>query len=253
MTTVPLYNLNILVTRPTERAAILADLLDQAGANAVLYPVITIADCDDTERIQAQLQNLSKYDLAIFISPAAVSKTLTLIHQFPENLKVAAIGSSTCQVLIKHHIQVDIKPDGHSSEALLEHPALQTEHIHNKNIIILRGQGGREYLAETLRQRGANITYAEVYQRIIPPGLSSLSSDQLNQLDILMITSNEGLQNLFELTEDKTTLKQIPLLVPGERAAKLATKLGFSEIIVSDNATDAATIKALIKWKKDNS
>ena len=244
----PFKDLKVLVTRPVERAQALAALLNQSGAIVTLYPVITISDCENPEQLNQQLQQLSEYDLAIFISPTAVIKSLARIESFPENLSVAAIGSSTAQTLKNFDIKIDVQSNGHNSESLLQRSALQAANIKNKRIIIIRGQGGRELLSDTLQARGAEVTYVECYRRQITPGLASLSDQQLKDLDIIMITSNEGLQNLYELTENKPLLIRTPLLVPGERTRQLAFKLGFDHVTLAENATDEASLRALASW-----
>ena len=116
----------------------------------------------------------------------------------------------------------------------------------DKSIVIFRGVGGRDLLSNTLTQRGANVIYIETYKREKNP-LASLSLEQLSHLDALTVTSNEGLQNLFDLTDDKSSLTELPIFVPGDRAQQLAKSLGFSHIIQASNATDDACLESLIK------
>ena len=103
-------------------------------------------------------------------------------------------------------------------------------------------------LGDTLVSRGARVTYAETYRRESNDSLPGLSTDQLQSLDVLTVTSNEGLQNLYDLTQHRGLLLDIPLLVPGKRSLELARNLGFSHIIVADNATDDACIRALEQY-----
>ncbi|MDH5388675.1 MAG: uroporphyrinogen-III synthase [Gammaproteobacteria bacterium] len=245
-TKLPLENISVLITRPESLANSLKQLITKAGGTAILYPVIKITPIDDSLSLRSITDNLSKFDIAIFISPTAVSITLEKIKSLPENLKLAVIGSSTETMLKKYGYQAQIIPAEFTTESLLQHLSFQQPNVATKEIIIFRGEGGRELLGNTLIQRGANITYAETYRRE-KNQLGSLNHDQLNHIDVLTVTSNEGLQNLFDLTdsESKTMLINLPLIVPGDRAHRLATQLGFKKIIQASNATDDACIQAI--------
>ena len=239
-----LKNKTILVTRPEGLATPLLQRISDAGGNAQHYPVIRICHIEQSESLNAILNNLSNFDIAIFISPTAVVKTLEIIKRLPEQLALAVIGRSTDAMLKKYGYQPQIIPEEFNSESLLQHPSLQQGKVVNSSIVIFRGIGGRDLLSDTLTERGANVIYAETYKRE-KNSLASLSQDQLSHIDALTVTSNEGLQNLFDLTDDKTLLTAIPIIVPGVRAHKLASELGFQHIIQANNATDNACLLAL--------
>ena len=244
----PLAGLKVLVTRPEELADNLALLIERAGGSPVLYPVISIEEPKNTECRSKSLKELSSFDIAIFISPTAVQKTLEHIDCLPSTLKVAAVGSSTANSLSKNNILVSIKPDGHDSESLLKHAELQPDKIAGKSIVIFRGEGGREMLGNALKSRGSHIHYAQMYRRMRKKNMPPLSIEQLNNLDILTVTSNEGLLNLVDLSENKQALLKLPLLVPSERCENLAKEMGFYEIVRSEDARDSSCIEALSSW-----
>lgn len=243
-----LHGLTVLVTRPIELAKQLAQKIKQHGGHSIIYPVISIEAPDKSSQRDQLLQQLDDFDIAIFISPTAVRKTFEHISALPPALQVVAIGSSTEKTLKQLKVTVAIKPEGHSSEALLCHEQLQTRQINGKSIVIFRGAGGREHLGNILISRGGNVCYAEMYQRVLPRNAASLTDKELNTINVITITSNEALQNLFDLTKNRALLTQNPLIVPGGRCKKLAETLGFTEIIQSDNATDTACISTLKKW-----
>lgn len=240
-----LNQLNVLVTRPQTLANKLATLIEEEGGNALLYPVISIEDIDDS---RDTLNHLANYDIGIFISPTAVRKTFQQLSALPSSLQVAAIGSSTAEVLSQHGVNISIEPDGHDSESLLQHERLQAETVGSKTIIIFRGVGGREHLANTLRERGATVDYAEVYRRARPTNVAPLSEQAISALDIITVTSNEGLQNLFDMNTHTNLLSQTPVMVPGNRSKQLAESLGFQTVVQAENATNAAYIDALKQW-----
>lgn len=243
----PLQNKTILITRPEALAGPLLQRIKDAGGIAQHYPVIRISDIEESTDLNSIINNLSTFDIAIFISPTAVQKTLDKINTLPEQLTLAVIGRSTDAMLKRQGYQAKIIPDDFNSESLLQHPSLQQDKIVDKSIVIFRGIGGRDLLSSTLTQRGAKVTYAEIYRREKNP-LTSLNHEQLARLDALTVTSNEGLQNLFDLTDDKSSLTDLPIIVPGDRAQQLAQKLGFSHIIQASNATDDACLETLIKY-----
>lgn len=244
--TLPLNNKTILVTRPEELAGPLLRRINEAGGSALHFPVMRIGDISDRAALDNIIDHLSDFDIAVFISPTAVQKTLEKIGPLPDKLTLAVIGRSTEAMLKIHHLVADIVPEGFDTESLLQHPALQPDRVAGKSVVIFRGEGGRNLLAGTLAERGAEVTFAETYRRE-KNSLNSLDQNTLLQLDALTVTSNQTLQYLYELTDEdcKSTLTTLPLIVPGSRAYALAQQLGFKCIIQADNATDDACLRAL--------
>ena len=77
------------------------------------------------------------------------------------------------------------------------------------------------------------------------PTSKPLTPQQLSSLDVITISSNEGLTNLVTLIGDANLLLKIPLIVPSPHANKLAMQYGFSHIIIAKDATDTSTVLAL--------
>ena len=156
----PLHNIGVLVTRPAHQAGHFIQLLQQAGATAIEFPAIEIDQPDNTETVQARIAQLDDYDLVIFISSNAVEYGLKFMQQAGKRLlnPVAAIGRSTASCLQRHNIAVSVQPEnGFNSEALLASKALQAAQVKGKKVLIVRGQGGLELLANSLQQRGARV------------------------------------------------------------------------------------------------
>lgn len=252
-----LQGIYIAVTRPEHQAANLCQLLEQHGAQVLRFPVIEIKQNPTTEFFSI-IKHLSEYDMAVFISANAVSIALNIIRSngdWPNSLKIAAVGLATAKALENSGKTVNIFPkERFNSEALLALDAMQD--VTGKKIVIFRGHGGRDLLADTLINRGATVDYAECYQRIKPninvaPLLQALRDQKL---DIIVVTSNEGLSNLYEMVGEsgRKPLLNTPLLVVGERATKLAKHLQFhNDIIVAERASDDSLLSALSKWRKN--
>jgi len=240
----PLQYVKVLVTRPQQRASGLCQMIEQAGGSALQFAAIEITEPADLQSREYARDHISEFALAIFISPTAVEKTFEFLTALPAGIRISAIGSRTTRALEAMGLSVDIIPDGHDSESLLEHPQLQAGEISGKKIVIFRGEGGRELLGNTLQSRGAEVFYADMYRRS-PPTSASQLSQYLAEADIVAVSSNQGLQNLYDLATDKNSLTRHALVVPGERSFTLAKALGFSNIIIAENATDEACMNAL--------
>ena len=144
----------IVVTRPIEQAKKLVALLENANATPILFPLIEITALADYTAFNAVLTQLPDIDLAIFISTNAVQNAMPrLVQQYPilpKALQFAAIGPTTAAELQNYGVQHVIKPtERFDSEALLALPQMQQ--MSGKNVMIFRGVGGREVLADTLR------------------------------------------------------------------------------------------------------
>lgn len=252
-----LTGVTVLVTRPAHQAQHLCELIEAAGGVALRFPVIAIAPPADPRAAAAIASHLDEYDIVIFISANAVEHGLPLIRQaydeLPARPRLAAIGAATARCLEQAWRQPDIIPaHGHDSEALLALPALRA--VSGKRIAIFRGAGGRELLGDTLRQRGARVDYADVYQRAKPRAqdLPLLRAGARGKIDVIVVTSNEGIENLLELTGEgaRTTLLQTPLALLSTRGATLAAARGFTgPLLVAAEATDAGLIDAIRRWR----
>lgn len=251
-----LNGIGVLVTRPAHQAGPLCDLITAAGGKPICFPTLAIRDTSDSPAVNTLLARLSDYQLAIFISPNAVRYGLAAITRhggLPPGLRLATVGNASAIALQRELGRLpDIVPkDNYDSEALLALPALQQ--IYGHHILILRGEGGRELLAETLRQRGASVDYAEVYRRERPEPCSA-EQDWLEKADIITITSSEALQNLIAMTpaELRPRLLGKPLVVISKRTAQLAEELGFHHSpILTSRAGDDAILKAICDWARN--
>lgn len=247
-----LNGLTILVTRPEHQAEPLCRLIESAGGQALRLPALTIHGNDDDPALRQRLSHLSDYQIAIFISPNAVTFGLDAIERsggLLDSLLIATVGKGSSNALTQRlGREPDLVPQGSfDSEALLALEPLQ--HVSGKRVVIFRGNGGRELLAETLRLRGARVDYAEVYRREPPP--PPANTEWLEKADIITLTSSEALHNLVVMTPTaaRDTLYHKPLVVISERCAQLARQLGFRQaVLMTPQAGDEAIIATLIKW-----
>jgi len=259
MPDLPLLKTGVLVTRPAHQADGLCAALEQLGARCIRFPVMEISTPADNSNLNDIIAHLDDYDLAVFISPNAVEKAIAAIssqREMPENLHLAAVGRTSAKTLDKAGYSPDIFPKTRfNSEALLEMPQMQN--VKGQRIVIFRGEGGRELLAETLKQRGAEVDYAECYRRTLPDANTSslMRHWARGEISIITVTSNEGLRNLFDLVGQlgRKWLLGTPLVVISERGREEAQALGFkNQILVADNASDNDITQAVLQWKQAN-
>jgi uroporphyrinogen-III synthase len=227
----------IVVTRPAAQARQLAGLILAAGGNPVLFPVLEILDASDLQPLHALIDRLDEFDMAIFISPSAVNKAMNLItarRSLPSRLRIAAIGRGSTRELKHFGVSEVIAPTRKfDSEALLELPELAA--VADKRVVIFRGDGGRELLGDTLVARGAVLEYAECYRRGKPKSDAAplLKAWARNELHAIVVTSSEGLRNLFDIVGKlgQAWLRKTPVFVTHAQIASTARELGLAVIV----------------------
>lgn len=238
----------ILVTRPARQAEHLCGLIEQYGGVPLRFPTLEIIESNPEPR---DLQAAFTSDWLIFTSTNAVDFALKAFGGKMPGLckpRIAAVGQATATALQESGWQVDCAPaTEYNSEGLLAEAAMQA--VSGMRCVIVRGVGGREKLAESLRKRGAEPAYLEVYKRCRPDKDSTVLAACLasGNLAAATITSDEALQNLLEMLdcEAQVLIKELPLIVVSERIGLTAEQLGFKRIAVSRQPRDEAILETL--------
>ncbi|MBW7984503.1 uroporphyrinogen-III synthase [Enterobacillus tribolii] len=245
--------MSILVTRPSPSGEQLVSRLTALGRVAYHAPLIDFSPGSQLEHVPGLIAALRQDDLVFALSQHAVRYAHASMQRsgqgWPDTLRYFAIGRTTALRL--HTISgrdVEFPPPPEISEALLQLPALQN--VAGRRALLLRGNGGRELLAETLEQRGATVTLCECYQRspIHYNGAEQSAHWQRQQISTLVITSGEMLQQLYDLVPEHDRLAwllQCRLIIVSERLAGLAQKLGWQDIRIAESADNDALIRAL--------
>lgn len=245
--------MTILVTRPSPAAEELVERLQRAGRVAWSMPLIEFTPGRDLAQLPQQLAALQPDDLVIIVSQHAIHYAAAHLHQagftWPAAVNYYAIGRRSALALhaASGHA-ADYPRDREISETLLQFRALHR--LTGRRVLILRGNGGRELLAETLTQRGAAVTLSECYQRCAKhyDGARQGRRWRNRGVDTLVVTSGEMLQQLYMLfpaVDREEWLLHCRLIVVSERLATLARELGWQSITVADGADNDALMRAL--------
>jgi uroporphyrinogen-III synthase len=244
----PLMGIGIAITRPVDQAKKLSTLISDAGGTPISYPLIEIAPLSNYRQFESVIYEVKQYDWAIFISSNAVQNSMPrlLKHGIPPNLKFAAIGPVTAAELQNFGVDQILTPANRfDSESLLALPEMHA--MQGRKVMLFRGVGGRDLLAETLKRRGATVTFAECYQRINPQTncnlLAQLWADK--KLHGVVVTSSEAMRYLLNLAGDSEWLKNVSLYVNHARIAEQPSQLGL-KVKVADTPGDMGMLDNII-------
>lgn len=251
---------HLLITRPEPENTLSCSFFEAAGAEVTSLPVMEIAPLEEKHSsIQSQLFELDNYNKVIFISKNAVRHGVEWIDhcwpQLPVGIEWIGIGDGTTQLLneLGYPLGIQAKSiqlaaengDVSVSEALVQSPSFQQ--VENEKILIVKGSGGRELLADTLKQRGANVNSLALYKRAkITYSLERL--EKADSADIICITSAEGLENLVEMLSNRNkNWFNKTLITPSQRVADKAKSLGWNNVINAHGADDNRLMTAIIQ------
>ncbi|CAB3769548.1 fused uroporphyrinogen-III synthase HemD/membrane protein HemX [Paraburkholderia humisilvae] len=267
--------LTVVLTRPAGQSGQLAAQLAQEGVATVDFPLIDIAPAADEGPLNAALAALEHYALVVFVSPNAIDAAFARFNAiWPHALPIGVVGPGSVATLARHGVAAPayrvISPSTHVDDdkngndgarfdseglyAALE-AALGANAFDGKRVLIVRGDGGREWLADRLREAGAEVEAVAAYRRIVPePSVrvwERIHALLAGEPHVWLVTSSEGVRNLHELARDHLTaveqaqLRRAPFVAPHPRIAETARALGFDSITVS-GAGDQRIVRALL-------
>lgn len=235
----------ILNPRPRAQAKRLTTALSALGATVLEVPLLEIAP---THHWRTQKLCLTLFHYAIFTSPNAVTYFFEHIpaNTWPATLPIFAIGQGTSEQLLAYGLKARYTPNAPNSESMLSLPELNK--VTQAKILLVKGVGGRQLLARTLRARQAEVHTCIVYRRQCPqaatPMLQALWRE--NAIDMIIITSATMLKHLFQCAETKDFrdwLRNKPFFVISERIASTFKHEKIKTMIVTNYENLLNTLK----------
>ncbi len=244
----------VLIMRPDQQGKQLADMLNKAGIANIHLPFFSISAGRELNELPNKINQLKSSDYVLCVSKSAVKfATETLLatgFHWREDLYYFAVGQSTAEYFANHgEIAVHYPFNQENSEGVLNLPAMQN--LTDKNILILRGNGGREHFSEQAKLRGATINVVECYQRL------PMEYNDEEQIDLwkrsgincVLVTSAEILNSLVDFVpvREQAWLKSCQFVTISRRIANLAVAVGWQKenIIISPKVDNATLVETL--------
>lgn len=242
----------LLLTRPAQESAVLAEVLNGEGVFTSSLPLLETEPLELTPAQRSVIYTLLDYSAVIVVSKPAARLAVELIDEVwpqPPMQPWFSVGEATGRILADYGLDASWPVEGDDSEALLGLAALKAVAAQpDSRVLIMRGEGGRELLAERLREQGVEVEYLPLYRRFMPsyppstlPGLV-----EVERLNGLVVSSGQGFEHLLELAGNSwPRLAELPLFVPSARVAELARAAGASTVIDCHGASAVALLAAL--------
>ncbi|MFC3457093.1 MULTISPECIES: uroporphyrinogen-III synthase [Massilia] len=248
---------SVVITRPRAQADGLVRAVAAIGRTPVLLPLLEIAPLADQSALRAALRELDSYALVAFVSPNAIDAAMALVPAWPRQVALAVLGEGSRAALAQHGLTEanatilgPQDPTRSDSENLLQ--TLDLAALRGKRVLIVRGETGRELMAEGFRAAGAALTIVPAYRRSVPaltPELGATLRALLASPNDWIITSSEALRGLFGLLgqldhELVAKMQQQHVIVPHARIADAARALGLARVTLTGSG-DERLIAAL--------
>ncbi|MFT4938128.1 MAG: uroporphyrinogen-III synthase [Paraglaciecola sp.] len=231
--------MRFLLLRPQAKYQQSCQQFLQAGLSTVGVGLIdTVTDQDALSQLALKIDQLDPHSMLIVTSTVAAELITQGNYQWPDGIKVFAVGNSTGRILANSGFK-PIIPEQASTEGLLALPELSQ--VEQKKIIVIKGHGGRKDLVEQLCQRHAQVEQWQLYRRVSVTKPNCTEGWHAAQINCIIATSGELIAAAFEHF-DAQWLQTVSWIVVSKRTADIAAKLGVEKIFVSDDASDEALI-----------
>lgn len=240
--------MRVIVTRPAAQAAHWAQALRERGIDALALPLIDIAPPLELAPLEQAWRQLAQQRLVVFVSPTAVEQFFAYRPaggRWPDDLAAASIGAGTTQALQQQGVATVIEPPADApqfdSEALWAR--LSERDWAGAPVLIVRGDGGRDWLADTLRRSGARPSFVTAYRR----GAPQWNADAMVQLEdalthpadtLWFFSSSQAIDHLLQLCAGRSWAAA-RALATHPRIAEHARANGFGEVHETRPTLDA--------------
>lgn len=247
---------NVIVTRPLAQAREFAVKVKALSRSSQLFPLIEIHSLENQNEIREAVANLNQYALVVFVSPNAIDAFFSHVARWPSSVPIGVVGEGSRLSLERYGLNSrtatiispsnKLKTDSEALAAEIDFAALVS-----KQVLIVRGTTGREFLADAFRSRGINVKQLSAYQRVAPEFGASVKK-QLQELlqsdNDWVITSSEALRTLISWCEQLSIddavakIQHQHIIVPHVRIAETAQALGFHSITLTASGDEQVLV-----------
>jgi uroporphyrinogen III methyltransferase/synthase len=257
----PLFGKRVLVTRPREQAADLAERLEAFGAQLIEAPMIRIAPPEDFGPLDAACAAAGTFDWIVFSSVNAVDAFVERLLQTPSDLralsgvKLAVVGPATAERLASYGLKVDVKPSEFRAEAVLR-AISEIGDVRGQRILLPRADVGRELLGEELRKQGAQVTDVVAYRTVTVEAEREGEPDIYRMLlerriDVVTFTSASAVRSFVKTVgaEPAADLLRTTVVASiGPVTAEAAAQCHIQTTIVPAQYTVPALVDAIVEY-----
>jgi uroporphyrinogen III methyltransferase/synthase len=255
----PLFGRTVLVTRARAQASQLTEKLEALGARVVELPAIRLQPpAEGFAMIDLAIKELDSYDWLIFTSTNGVSRFFERLYKAGRDTravrqKVAAIGSATAAKLREHGIIADAVPQEYRAEGIIK--ALQGKLQPGERILIPRAKEAREILPDALREMGAVVNIAPVYETVAAEIDGGALAQRLaaGEFDIVTFTSSSTVKNLVQILGGTAALQQTSAACIGPVTAETCRQQGLEPALVAGEYTLDGLVKAISSYLQKGS
>jgi uroporphyrinogen-III synthase len=239
--------MRVIVTRPDAQCVSWVESLAAHGIHAVALPLMRICAPLDTEPGAVVWRQLAANRLVFFVSANAVAHFFALRPAdatWPAGVVAGSTGPGTTAALRASGLAATqiLEPAADStqfdSESLWQQRLRQLD-WQGATVQIVRGDGGREWLADTLREHGATVNFLAAYRRAEPdwsaPALALLDQALAQPADHLwLFSSSESIEHLMCHLRQSNPVQPLPAgaraLTTHPRIASAAQHAGFTSV-----------------------
>ncbi len=245
----------VVITRPLAQAQHFARRVSAAGmnCNVEVLPLLDILPLEDSTALRQCLADLTPYALVVFVSPNAIQAAWPHCPYWPREVSLAVMGEGGLAELAVHGVNQENRTIHHPLDPLQTDSstlvkALDLPSLRGKAVLVIRGESGRELLADVLREAGVIVHQVAAYRRQAPVFDAIRRIQLLEMLAVdsrWVITSSEALRNLMKWVESLEDSRYVvgiqrkSLVVPHVRIAETAQSLGFDKVLLTGSGDEA--------------
>lgn len=232
----------VVVTRAEAKNGPLSTYLRKLGLTVLLWPAIRTS-VSDTRALEQALHDVKQFDWIVFASRRAVAAVIERLPVQPDDVRIAAVGQATAQVLRQRGWRVEVVPSEADAGSLVTAlvPHLQT----GTRVLYPASSRALPTIAKGLAQLGAQVTQVEAYRTEaaelnVAECRSWIERDGVGAITFASPSAVVELEHALGKADLNRLLGSATAVAIGPTTARALAERGFSAIVA-----EAATLSGL--------